>query len=128
MQHLRLFKFVLTKRKQIMNNEQTLNEVAMQLLKAHFLGEYRGELAELKNEIGELKISIESLIQNGTAIMGPGESPVETAVILERFNICANTLATYRNKGLFPFSRIGKKYLYKISEVDKALESKRRSR
>jgi predicted DNA-binding transcriptional regulator AlpA len=43
--------------------------------------------------------------------------------VMKRLNISKSTLQTYRDKGIIPFSQIGRKLMYKKSEINQAIEN-----
>ncbi|WP_302949418.1 helix-turn-helix domain-containing protein [Alistipes indistinctus] len=44
--------------------------------------------------------------------------------VCQALDITKRTLQSYREKGLLPFSRIGGKYFYRLSDVEAFLEAK----
>jgi excisionase family DNA binding protein len=106
-----------------MNNNYSLSDAAMHLLKVHFLSEHRNEITDLKNEIIQLRASVDNLLTGG-AIPHDTESLVSQKDICQFLNISEPTLVKMRRRKEIPFSNTGRKYLYNKSEVSYALNNK----
>ena len=47
--------------------------------------------------------------------------PLKESDVLDILGICAKTLRCYRNEGILSYSQIGKKYYYKLSDIQDML-------
>jgi excisionase family DNA binding protein len=106
-----------------MNNNYSLSDAAMHLLRVHFSSEHRNEITELKNEIIQLKVSVENLL-NFRVTSHDSESLVSQKEICKFLNISEPTLVKMRRRKEIPFSNTGREYVYNKLEVSNALNKK----
>ena len=62
-------------------------------------------------------------IANGSTQRPVSENWIDSQVVLQTLNISPRTLQTWRSNGTLPYSKIGKKFFYKQSDIHKILQN-----
>lgn len=94
----------------------TLNERFIILMSDTLhLGELFDRLVLLQTEVRECKRLLEDKI---TSILTEKQ-------VLEMLGIGAKTLRSYRTNGLLAYSKIGKRFFYRMSDIDRMLNNAR---
>lgn len=74
------------------------------------------QFQELHKALIALKDEVVTAIQNKQQSF---EEPLTEKKVLEMLDISPKTLRTYRNEGIIGYSRIGNKFFYRMSDINK---------
>ena len=78
--------------------------------------EFEKWATRLSKEIGEIGKALNSLI-NTSDVFDKDDKPLDNQDVSLALNVSYRTLQRYRDNGLLPFFKIGKKVYYKTSDV-----------
>lgn len=75
----------------------------------------------LSHEIRELKLRIERIRTNKKSYLK--ETWIDNQEVMQMLHISQRTLQTLRSNGTIPYSKIKGKFYYKVSDIERILES-----
>jgi len=75
----------------------------------------------LSHEIRELKLCIERIRTNKKSYLK--ETWIDNQEVMQMLHISQRTLQTLRSNGTIPYSKIKGKFYYKVTDIERILES-----
>lgn len=75
----------------------------------------------LSHEIRELKLRIERIRTNKKSYLK--ETWIDNQEVMQMLHISQRTLQTLRSNGTIPYSKIKGKFYYKVTDIERILES-----
>lgn len=75
----------------------------------------------LSHEIRELKLHIERIRTNKKSYLK--ETWIDNQEVMQMLHISQRTLQTLRSNGTIPYSKIKGKFYYKVTDIERILES-----